>query len=161
MKQKELLAELDKNFAESKEELKLQVSLDELDEIFNIRDLVLKSGYVSTQLPKTVSWRIIETFNNWLNYLHSLVMPMPHNMISNSENQVFSEKEKQEIINLMNTILAYTSSNTVAALENDKEKQRVFIDNSLKLWNCVQPKLLEIMTKVNSYWNSLDNTYSF
>lgn len=152
MNKKELLDELEQEFEKLKQQEGFESTLDELDRVFYIRDYILALKYVSLNLERQLAWRIVETYNNWLNYLHSIIMPPPHNMVANAESQQISEEEKQNIMQLMNKVLAHTSTSPINTLK--KESQGKFIDNSLKLWNEVQPELLNIMQKINKYWKS-------
>ncbi|MFW5991396.1 MAG: hypothetical protein ACOCZ6_00705 [Nanoarchaeota archaeon] len=151
----ELLKEFENKFNEFKKEMKFKASLEELDSIFNVKDGVLNTGYVSEQLGRQISWRIVETLNGWANYLHNLVMPMPHNMVSNTESQLFNDSEKEDLMQLMNTIMAHNSTNSLIGLKKDMKMQAEFIDNSVNLWKeTVQPKLISTIEKVNNYWKS-------
>ncbi|MFW6014358.1 MAG: hypothetical protein ACOCZQ_00280 [Nanoarchaeota archaeon] len=149
----ELKKQLEEEFEKTKKELVLKTELDELDKIFYIRDNIEQVGFISNNFSRQLCGRMCDTFNSWVNYFHGIIMPNPHNMISNTESQLFSEEEKQEIIKVMNKILSHTSQNVLAGLKKDKHKEAEFIDNSLELWNStVQPKLVFIMERVNNYW---------
>lgn len=145
--------EIEEEFKKIKKKLAFKSDLDELDEVFYIRDNIKHIGFVSNHLSRHICGKICDTFNSWVNYFHGIVMPNPHNMISNTESQLFSEEEKQQIIKVMNKILAHTSENVLAGLKKDKEKEAEFIDNSLRLWHeTVQPQIVFIMERINNYW---------
>ena len=155
----ELLSQFDKDFADLKKELKFTSSLEELDSVFFFRDSVLKEGYVSTNLSKLICSRIVNIYMSWTNYLHSLVMPNPSYMISMTEHQMFTDEERQEIINLINKTLALVSQNSILNLGNDKKAESKFVDDSLKFWNkTFQSKMIELMKKINQNWNERANS---
>ncbi len=151
----DLISELEKRFSEIQKELKFKSALDDLDRVFHIKDFVLKEGYVSPYLSRIICYKITDTFISWNNWLHSLVMPFPNNMISMAESDQFSDNEKQEIIRLMSKITAFTSRNLSINLINDPEKEAEFIDDSLKLWhNTVKPELIKLTKKLAAYWET-------
>ena len=154
MSRDQILKELEAEFKLMKKELGFESTLDDLDTIFYIRDFVLQRGYVSKSLSRAVCSRIVETLGSWNSYLHGLIIPNPNSMISISETNLFNEKEKDEIIKLMNQIMALGNSNVLIGLTKDKEKEAKFIDNSIRFWKeILSPKLEKIIIKVNDYWN--------
>jgi len=149
----ELLAHFEKQFSDLKKEMKISSSLEELDEIFYLRDMILKEGFVSNKLSRMLCSRIVNTYMSWSNYLHGLVMPNPNYMVNMAESQMFTDDDRQEIINLMNQILALVSLNSVLTLENDTRAESKFIDESVKFWKkTFQPKVMVFMKKVNKEW---------
>ncbi len=149
----ELKKQLEEEFKKTKKELKLKTTLEELDKIFYIKDNIEQIGFISNHFSRQLCGRICDTFNSWVNYFHGIVMPNPHNMISNTESQLFNEEEKKQIIKVMNKILAHTSENVLAGLKKDRKKEAEFIDKSPELWEkTVQPQVVFIMERVNNYW---------
>jgi len=71
MNNKEILNELEKKFEELKKELGFKSELQDIDEIFYIKDAILKDGFVSENIDRQICSRIIETYMGWTNYLHS------------------------------------------------------------------------------------------
>ncbi|MFH1054347.1 MAG: hypothetical protein V1740_08050 [Candidatus Woesearchaeota archaeon] len=153
MANKELLQELGKEFEKTKKALGFKSSLEELDKVFFIKDHILKEGYVSNRLSRVICRRIVDLFMSWGGYLHSIVMPNPSSMINMTENIVFDDKEKDDLIKLMNKTLAYSSKNTLIGLNKKKDEEARFIDDSLKFWNrTLEPELIKIIEKVNKNW---------
>jgi len=154
MSRDQILKELEEEFKLMKKDLQFGCSLDDLDDIFYIKDFILQIGYVSKSLSRTICRRIVDTLGSWNSYLHGLIIPNPNSMISISETKLFNEKEKEEIIKLMNKIMAFGNSNVLIGITKDKEKEAKFIDNSIKFWKeILSPKLEKIIIKVNDYWN--------
>ena len=105
------------------------------------------------KLSRMLCSRIVNTYMSWSNYLHGLVMPNPNYMVNMAESQMFTDDDRQEIINLMNQILALVSLNSVLTLENDTRAESKFIDESVKFWKkTFQPKVMVFMKKVNKEW---------
>ncbi|MCX6710549.1 MAG: hypothetical protein NTZ02_00485 [Candidatus Woesearchaeota archaeon] len=153
----ELLIELDKKFNEWKKAAGLNCSLEQLDNIFFIRDYILASGFVSPKISRMICSRIRDTFNSWIQQIHSWLMPSPYSIISTSENQIFDDKEKEELNNLLSEFMAFTSQNTVIGLTKDAKEEKDFVNNSIKLWKEHLPRLIYYTKKVQKYWSSSSN----
>ncbi len=151
----ELLEEFEKAFKDMKDELKFDSSLDELDDIFFLRDNILNSGYVSPKLSRVVCARIRDTFNLWITTLHNYLIPNTQSMLSVTENEVFDDKEKEQITSIMNRFMAFTSKNIVIGLTKDKEQEAKYIDDSVKLWKENLDKLIKIEKKINKSWEDI------
>ena len=153
MENKKLIEELEEKFKKTSEKLKIKTSLDDLDGIFHIRDHVLKEGFVSNDLLRQVCYRIIETYMGWSEYLHSLIMPNPQNIINISESKVLSQDDKKEITELIKKVMELASRNSVIALTKDQKAEGELISDGKKLWESeFKPRLVRIMTKINGEW---------
>ena len=155
---KELKKEFEEKFAAIKAELKFKSSLEELEKIFFLKDFIAERKYVSENLSRQLCARIVDLFNSWYGYLHGIMLPNPQSMINVTESQMFNEKEKKEIMRLMNKIIGFTSTNTLNGLLKDKAAEAKFIDDAMVLWNEIIPKLVELMTKVNKNWKEKRTT---
>ncbi len=155
MKNKEeLLRELEDKFNITKKELKFKLSFEEIDSIFFIRDAVLSAGFVSENFSRQLCWRIFETYNNWNNYLHSLIIPNPQNMLNINESKMFNEAEKKEITQLIVGSMALMSANALVGLTKDRTKESKFINESVEFWRkTFNPQLIKVMEKINEGWN--------
>ena len=151
------MKELKEKFEKARKELGFSVSFEDLEGVFFIKDAVLNTGFVSDGFERQLTARIVDTFMNWNNYLHSILMPNPQSMINMHESKMFSDGNRKEIIGLITKSMGIISLNTLNGLTKDKKKQAEFIDNSYNFWNeSFKPKLTEIMEKVNQDWNKED-----
>ena len=74
-------------------------------------------------------------------------------MISLAEHKMFDDQERNNMIKLMNKILALMSKNTVIGLTKDKKEEAKFIDDSVKLWKKeFTPEMIKIIKKINESW---------
>jgi len=155
MNKKELLEELKEKFEEIRKELGFKAGLEELNNIFFIQDAVLSAGFVSEKLSRQICGRIVETYSAWNNYLHSLIIPNPGHIINMNESKMFNEEERKNIMNLIASAIALTSSNTVIGLTKNKKQEAEFIDDALKFWKeNFKPELIKITEKINKGWKS-------
>jgi len=155
MNKKEILEELEEKFKIMKKELGLKASLEELDEVFFIRDSILMARFVSEKLSRQICSRIIETYMSWTNYLHSLVMPNPGHMLNMNESKMFNDEEKKAILKLISQAMELTSRNNLIGLTKDRKEEAKFIDNSLNFWiKSFKPEMIKIITKINENWKS-------
>jgi len=153
MNKKELLKELEEKFKKLKEELQIESSLDEIDDIFFIRDYILREGFVSENLSRQICSRIADLYLAWNNYLHSLIMPNPQNILNMSEAKLFNNDEKKEISELMKKAMAISSRNSLIGLTKDTDEEAEFIDYAVEFWNeTFKEKLIPIMAKINEEW---------
>jgi len=153
MEQEQLMKDFEEAFAKMKSELGFKASLEELDQIFFLRDFVLKEGYVSRSLSRMICGRMVETFNGWGNYLHGVVIPNPGSMVNMNEHQMFEDKEKEEIMQIMGKILRLSSQNSINGLSKDIPAQGKFVDEAVAFWNkTLKDNMIQIMKKVNKGW---------
>ena len=96
MEKVQLLKEFRWDFDKMKTELGFKSSFDDLNNIFFIDDFVLKTEFVSNRLSRQICSRIVETYMNWNNYLHSLIITNPQNMINVTESKILMMKKEQK-----------------------------------------------------------------
>ncbi len=150
---KELLKELEDKFQIMQRDLGIKSSLEELDEIFFIKDHILKEGFVSNNLSRQICSRIVETYMSWTNYLHSLVVPNPQNILNISEAKLFDSEEKKIINDLMKKTMKLNSRNNLICLTKDKKEESEFIDDAIREWReNFNRKLIQIINKIKEGW---------
>ncbi len=155
MNKKETLQELKEKFEETKKELKFKATLEELDEVFFIKDAVLSAGFVSDKISRQICGRIVETYSAWDNYLHSLLMPNPGHILNMNESKMFNEEERKKILNLINSSRAITSKNNLIGLNKNKKQESEFIDEALTFWKeKFKPEIIKITEKINQGWKT-------
>ena len=152
MEQDELLNKFESSFAEMKKELGFKASLEELDEVFYFRDLILQAKFVSGKLSRMLCGRIRDSFDIWIRQMHEWLMPNPSSMIGVSESQAFSDEEKEKINMMMRKFMTLTSENIVIGLKKDKKREAEYIDEALGLWNDNKSSLISYTEKVNKHW---------
>lgn len=153
MSKEELLKQLDQEFEKIKKELKFTITLDELDNIFFIRDYILQVNFVSKKFSRMLCGRIRDTFSSWIGQLHGWLMPNPSSMIGISESGIFDEQEKEEIIWIMKIFMKFISQNVLIGLTKDQKKEAEYINNSLIVWNKNIDSLIKFSKKIQSHWN--------
>ncbi|MBT5023248.1 hypothetical protein HOK51_09025 [Candidatus Woesearchaeota archaeon] len=153
MVNKELMEDFETEFEKIKQELGFKATLKELESVFFLRDFIHATKFVSSSLSRQVCGRICETFKGWSGYLHGIVMPVPHSMYSVTENNMFDDDNKKEIMLIMKKIMEFTSRSALIGLTKDKKAEAEFIDETFKFWNDELNVLLEkTMSKVNQGW---------
>ena len=148
-----LLKEFETAFEKLKSELKFKSSLEDFDRIFFFRDFISREKFVSTSLSRALSGRIVELYMSWNGYLHGLVLPNPAYMPSVTENQMFSDEEKDNMLTLMKKIMALSSTHSVVGVTKDKKLEAQYFDDAVHFWDkTLQPELAKILKKVNAQW---------
>ncbi len=152
----ELLKELKEKFEKTKSELEFQSSFEEIDRIFFISDGVLQEGFVSDNYSRQLCSRISNTYMSWANYLHGLLMPNPHYMISATESKAVNDSEsKNKIWEMIRGALAIASKNSLVGINKDKKMEAELIDEAVTYWNSTfKNEVSEILEKINKNWKS-------
>jgi hypothetical protein len=154
MNNDELIIELENKFNEWKKKAKFNVSFDELDDVFFLKDFILTSRFVSPKINRMICSRIRDTYNGWVQQIHSWLLPSPYSIISTSENQIFNEKEKEELNIILRELIAFISRNIINGLTKDIIMEGKFIDDSLIIWNKHLPNFIKYSNKIQEYWQS-------
>ncbi|MBR9676336.1 hypothetical protein GOV05_04980 [Candidatus Woesearchaeota archaeon] len=154
-----VLKKLSEEFEKTRKELGFKSSLDELNQVFFIKDYIEKEGFVSQDFSRQLCSRIVDTYNQWYGYLHTLVVPNPHSMFNMTESQFFGDEEKEKIMLLMDELMNHSSKNTIIGLEKNKKEEAIFIDDSLSLWDKkIKPELLKLLKKIAKGWENKKNS---
>jgi hypothetical protein len=148
----ELIQQYERDFETLKKELKFKSTMQEVEDIFFVKDLILEKGYVSPNLARQISHRINDLFSGWIGYIHGLIVPNPGSMINMNEAGLFDEAEKAKLVDLMNSLMAFSTSNGPLGITKDKKLQAEFIDNGVALWNKHKQEFLDIAQRINGEW---------
>lgn len=154
--QENLKVNLKTAFDKWKCELNFKSSFEELEEIFFIQDYILASGFVSSKVNRMICGRIRDTFNSWIQQIHSWLLPSPYSIISTSESQLFNDEEKKELNTLLEDFMSIVSLNVEVGLTKNKQKESEYVDSSLMVWRKQLPILIKFSKKVYDYWQRND-----
>lgn len=152
----QLIDNLKKSFSNWKKEIKFDASFEQLDEIFFITDYILASGFVSPKINRMICGRLRDTYNSWVQQIHSWIIPTPYSMISTSESQLFDDKETELLNTILKDFMSIISLNVEVGLTKDKERECFYVDNCIATWKKHLPKLIEFSKKVQNYWQEND-----
>jgi|SRR3989344_697658 len=148
-----IVEELENSFQKLKSELRFKCSLEELDKSFSITDNILSQGYVAEDLFLQISRRISDYYNGWANYLHSFILPNPHNMINVSESKVFSEEDRKEILKFISSLMVYVSWSTRNMFGTSEKDKAKYIEQSFEFWDkTFKDKMIYFMDKLLEGW---------
>jgi len=153
MEKKELMKELEEKFDLMRKELGFKSNLEELDEVFFIKDAILSAGFVSDKLSRQICGRIIENFQGWAIHLHTLILPDPMNLIISNESKMLSEGERKDMLKLVGELAGFANQSTLIGLTKDKKREAEFIDGSLAFWNKeFKPVMIRLIEKIEKAW---------
>lgn len=162
MTDKELMNELEIAFEAMKKDLGFRASFEELEKMLFLRDFISKEGFVSSSLSRAVCHRMCDLYSGWMGYLHGLVVPAPHSMVSVTEAEAFNDDERNRIMHLIAETMVLISKNTVIGMTKDKIEEAKFIDEGLRFWNAsFEPKMKEITQKANQHWIEKSKSMKF
>jgi len=151
---KDILKELSQKFEEVKKELGFTPSFEELDREFSLKDAVLTSGFVSDNLVRQISSRIVEFYRDWHGYLNNLLLPNPSFYAGQTEAKLFnSDEDRKKIWKLVTISMRFSSKNSLAWLTGENDKEKEFINEAYSSWiNEFKPGLIYLMDKVHDGW---------
>ena len=153
MDKQKLMQEFETSFQKMKRELGFKASFEELEEVFYLKDGILKAGFVSDHLSRQVCSRITELYLSWINHLHSLLIPNGGNMISSSEMKTLNDEDRKKMWSIIVAGMELVDRNALIGLEKNKAEEGKFIDDSLNLWNSsVNKELKTIFKKLQGAW---------
>ena len=118
MNKENILSELKISFDKCKKEIGFKTSFEEIEEIFYIKDCILKDKFIGEKFSRQLCKHITELFISWNNYLHNLVFPNPGYIIGMMESKIFDDKEKKWISNLMSEAMVLVSMNILIELNH-------------------------------------------
>lgn len=149
-----LIKEYEKDFEGLKKKLGFNLTIEDLESEFYIKDYILEMGYVRENLSMQITSRIVDYYRNWSNYLNNLLMPNPGFMPHQTEAKLFnSEKERNKVWEMLKLCMKYSSEYSLMFLDKDEEMQKNFIENSFKEWKDVlRPFLKKAIAKVYDAW---------
>jgi hypothetical protein len=148
----DLVVTLEREFEKERKEWKIKATLKEFDEIFFFYDFIQKEGFVSKNLLRQLTRRIVELYVSWAQYLHNILVVNPGSLTSMVESQAFAEGEKEEIGRLFDKFMILSTEHNIIGLTKDKKREAQFFDEALSFWKEVNPTLMKIMKKVNQRW---------
>src|SRR3989344_6168228 len=143
---KELLDELKETFQKTKKDIGFNSDFEEINNIFYLEPYILREGFVSPRFSTQLRSKIIEVYNSWLNYLHSLIMPNQNSMISIMESKILDDKERKNVGELIKRVMIIISKNSLINLKGNKKEEAEFIDYCVNFWvKEFNPSLILIM----------------
>ena len=145
-----IIDELEKKYSMYAKENSLEISLDELDAIFFIRDYVQREGYISNFFGRMICYRIAERYKQWILFIHKLVMPNPGSLLDQQESILFENKD--ELVVLLHKLLELKTRYTLIGLDPKISSEVQFIRDSVSLWKSISPDLLRYVKSINTMW---------
>lgn len=151
---KELIKDIGKAFEKTKEELGFSANFEDLEEAFRIYDGVISSEFVSTNFSRQICSRILDNFMGWHNYLNGILMPNAGFLASQTEANLFNNKEDKELIwKMIKKTMEFSTTHSLIGLTRNRELEAKFIDNTLNYWNeFFSPNIKNILLKANKAW---------
>jgi len=129
-------------------------SFDDLDSEFGIVLLADGRKELVGELLVAIRHKIVDTLNVWVNYLHSLYIPVPNYLVSMKEHEGLSEDDHKKIyVTIAKLSLLIRKSFKISLYWKNAEKDAgfikesfnefrkmkddigYFIDNNIKIWS--------------------------
>jgi len=155
----DLIKDFEKEFEKIRKEIGFKPTLEQLDEVFYIRDFINKETYVSTAVLKQVCRRIVDVYSVWLQYMHGLISPNPGNMINMTEAQLYSDDERNKINKLIDRIMILSNNYNLLVINKEKKQGKDFVDEAYSFWETeLKDELNKLMIKARDNWKDKLNS---
>lgn len=103
-------------------------------------------------IPVYIMNRMMDYYNNWINFCHSLINGNPQSMILMREAEFFSDEDKKELIKVMTELTILSRKQTVINLKNEEKETVEFIKEIHNSWNKIKPTLLKFSEQSYAKW---------
>ena len=137
------------------EKLRKKYSLpkyDELDENFEL--LYFQPVIEIKFLLRFIRRRIFDKINSYIVFLQNILHPNPNSIISLEESRFFSDNEKQEIANLMKSMMQLERKSSLIDLSGSEKEDAEFIKKAFNSWVDYKKSLYGVSKKMLEGWYS-------
>jgi len=153
MENDDTIKELTEKFNKTQQELGFKATFEELEDLFFIKDSILKDGFVSEKFSRQLTHRMLDTYASWITSLHNLIMPNPQDLISLTECKKLTSEEKTKASDLIGLAMNLIRKNSIIGLTKDKIAEGKLIDEIFQTWkNKFEPGILELEKKIQTAW---------
>lgn len=157
MDKQKLLEELKEKFRRLKKQTGFKSKFEEINTISFIEDMILSTGFVSEQFSRQLINRMVETHFSWIPQLHSWLMPSPYDLANSNESKKLSDKEKQEIKELISRIIYFVRKNKRIGIEKNSQnpikEEGEFIDEIVEFDKKeFSPLIIKLHKKFEKAW---------
>ena len=149
---------VEKKWKHYSDEHGIDVTFEALDTSFRVVDYFEGLDYVPNDVGYHVLNRMSSITDNWIGYLHQLLMPNPKSMIAASEADVVTE-ETEDISHAIDTLRLFRSQVTLAHLTRNDAKTAQLVEEGYGMWMDTKPFLIKIANSIVSYWEEEKNGY--
>lgn len=95
---------------------------------------------------------MMDYYNSWINFCHSLINGNPQSMILMREAEFFSDEEKKEIIKVMQELTVTSRKQTIMNMKNEEKETAEFIKEIFESWKKIKPKLIKYAEHSYEKW---------
>jgi len=126
--------------------------LDDFDHEFDVFEAIGRERHFPQNAARYARWHMLRTINNWGGFLHEFILPNQQSAVSMEEYNYFDEKEKQEVIAIMNWLMYRNRTAGLLQIDEDDTKNAQFIADVWKEWHARKPQLRALMKKSADIW---------
>jgi len=149
---KELFVELDEKFSETKEKLGFKASLDDIDGVYFVRDMILDCGYVSDDFARQMCGRMVSTYYSWVGQFQAWLTPGMGSVINHNEVKSLDEADIESVKALTHRAMYFFRADKVTGVNHDWKKMGELVDEMVDGQKDFFEKLAVLLDKVAIGW---------
>ncbi|MBW3022908.1 hypothetical protein KY308_02300 [Candidatus Woesearchaeota archaeon] len=126
--------------------------IKELDKELELADLFTEKNDMPEFPLRLIRRRLVDYCYVWINHLHSFLYPNPASIVITKEAEIFDEKEKEEIYNLLAKITGITRDSIALEIKKDSAKDAAFIRDNFEKFKVLRKEIEKLVGKTVEFW---------
>jgi hypothetical protein len=141
-------------YAKAKKQYPNLPEADDFDEEWNSREFVGKEQFYPQIVVRFLRWHMMQGINSWAGYLHGFILPNPQNAASMEEYNYLNEKEKKQIVDVLNWIMYRNRQMNLLQLNENDDESAEFVVETFKEWKIHKLHIQSILEKNMAAWKA-------
>jgi hypothetical protein len=133
------------------------VDLEQFESLFGYKDAVQEKGFIPNKPHRFLRARVVDTLQDHVQFLHSLLMPNPKNLLANSQSNALSEDEQSLVSDLIDEYAAVVTRSRQVSLAGGTEDEKAFLDDAIATYKRTQDDFAAILQTVRNHWEDERN----
>lgn len=123
-------------------------SAEEFDAEWSALEFVAKEQVYPQNIVRFLRWHMMNGINSWAGYLHGFILPNQQSAASMEEYNYLNEKEKKQIVDVLNWIMYRNRQMNLLQLNENDVLSATFIVDTFKEWKH-HKKTIQVMLEKN------------
>jgi hypothetical protein len=141
-------------YAKAKQQHPALPTPEEFDAEWNSLEFVGKEQFYPSSIVRFLRWHMMQGINSWAGYLHGFILPNQQNAASMEEYNYLNDKEKKQIVDILNWIMYRNRQMNLLQLHEDDDKSAQFVVDTFKEWKHQKPVIKAILEKNMDAWKA-------
>lgn len=128
------------------------VDLERFDDMFGYKDALREQGFMPSSPHAFLRSRIVDTLQDHVQFLHSLLMPNPKNLVANSQSNAISQDEEDLVSDLIDEYAAVVTRSRQVSLTGSEADEKAFLDHAIETYTRTTPDLNTVLATIHDHW---------